>query len=433
MTLNDLKNRVVQAIDQNRSRIIGLGDAILSCPELGYREEKTSRIVKETFRELGIPYEDDLALTGVKGKLAGCEEGLNICLMGEMDALPCGGDLRPNANGISHACGHNAQMAALLGAAIGLSESGVMSGLPGKVSLLAAPAEEFIDLDFRKKLIREGRIKYAGGKQELIYEGAFDDVDMAMMIHAAPDEPGRKLYIKGYNLGFITKTITFRGKAAHGSKPFDGVNALNAAALSIIGMHTNREIFREEERIRIHPIITKGGDVVNTVPDEVCIDTYVRGATLEAIKKGNDCVERSCRGAVQMIGAEVSFENTSGYLPLREDALLSDLMAENAEALMGAESIVSGREITGSTDAGDLSCLIPVIQPSIGGFEGGLHSEQFHITNRETAYLDAAKLLALTAVDLLYNDCEKGKAVRESFTPLLTKEQYLSYLEEGIS
>lgn len=404
MTLNDLKNRIEQAIDQNRSRIIGLGDAILSCPELGYREEETSRIVKETFRELGIPYEEKLALTGVKGKLAGCADGLNICLMGEMDALPCGGDLRPNAGGISHACGHNAQMAALLGAAIGLSESGVMRDLPGKVSFLAAPAEEFIDLDFRKKLIREGKIRYAGGKQELICEGVFDDADLAMMIHAA-----------------------------HGSKPFDGVNALNAAALSIIGMHTNREIFREEERIRIHPIITKGGDVVNTVPDEVCIDTYVRGATLEAIKKGNVCVERSCRGAVQMVGAEVSFENTSGYLPLREDALLSDLMAANAEALMGADSIVSGREITGSTDAGDLSCLIPVIQPSIGGFAGGLHSEEFHITNRETAYLDSAKLLALTAVDLLYNDCEKGRAVKESFTPLLTKEQYLTYLQEGIS
>ena len=58
MTLNDLKNRIEQAIDQNRSRIIGLGDAILSCPELGYREEETSRIVKETVRELGIPIEE---------------------------------------------------------------------------------------------------------------------------------------------------------------------------------------------------------------------------------------------------------------------------------------------------------------------------------------------------------------------------------------
>ena len=94
--------------------------------------------------------------------------------------------------------------------------------------------------------------------------------------------------------------MTFKGKAVHASKPYDGINALNAAALAIIGMHVNRERFREEDKIKVHPIITKGGDVVNSVPDNVVIDCYVRGATMEAIKNASADTDRAVKGAAQM-------------------------------------------------------------------------------------------------------------------------------------
>ena len=304
----------------------------------------------------------------------------------------------------------------------------MLSELDGSITFMATPAEEFIDTDYRRELRAEGKIDFFGGKQQLIYEGAFDDVDMAMMLHAQPDEPAEKLYMRGYNLGFNAAGITLRGKAAHGSTPYDGVNALNAAALAIIGIHSNRETFRDEDRIRIHPIITKGGDVVNSVPDEVCIDTYVRGASIDAIAKGEQAVRRSVAGAAQIIGASAEIERISGYLPLRESRELSDVMEQTAAGLLGSDALVFGREITGSTDIGDLSHLIPVIQPSVGGFYGKLHSADFKIADEHAAYITPAKILAGTAAALLADGAKAAQNVKKSFSPALTKDEYINYL-----
>ena len=249
------------------------------------------------------------------------------------------------------------------------------------------------------------------------------------MVHAQPEEKNAKFYLEGKNLGFLAKNITFLGRAVHGSTPFDGVNALNAAALAILGIHANRETFREEEKIRIHPIITKGGDVVNAVPDEVCVSTYVRGASFAAIQKGNHAVERAVRGAAETVGATAKTEDIPGYLPLKESTALSKVFEENAKALVGENSLVYGEDITGSSDIGDLSSLLPTIQPSVGGFDGLLHSKEFCVANRETAYLLPAKAMALTAAELLYHEAEKAKAVKDRFRPQMSKEAYINYLE----
>jgi amidohydrolase len=293
---------------------------------------------------------------------------------------------------------------------------------------MAVPAEEFIELDHRNQLKRDGKIKFLGGKQQLIYEGVFDDVDIAMMIHAQGHEENAKMYVRGNNLGFVAKTITYKGKAVHGSTPFDGVNALNAAALSILGIHANRETFREEEKIRIHPIVTKGGDVVNSVPDEVCVDTYVRGATLEAIKKGSKVVDRAVRGACQMIGAEYRINNIPGYLPLVESIELSEVFENVSKEVLGEDNIVYSEPITGSSDIGDLSHLIPTIQPSIGGFTGGLHSKEFMISCKTTAYIKAVEILAKTTAELLCDDAKKTEYIKNSFNQKMTKEEYINYL-----
>lgn len=428
MDLSEIKERIKKAVCENSDKIIKLGEEILRNPELGYCEEKTSALIRKEFDALELEYEYPLALTGVKAKLKGKSDKFNVCIIGEMDALVCAG--HPcEADSSAHACGHNAQIAAMLGAAIALKNSGISKELDGCISFFAVPAEEFIDLAYRQKLKNEGKIMFFGGKQQLIYEGAFDDTDIAFMIHAQPSEPKRKLYVRGHNLGFLAKTITFSGKAAHGSTPYYGTNALNAAALSILGIHSNRETFKDEDKIRIHPIITKGGEVVNSVPDEVCIDTYVRGASYEAIKKGNDAVNRSSLGAAQMIGASVHTEDIPGYLPISESIELSKVFENNAKDILGAENIVFGEEITGSSDIGDLSSIIPVIQPSIGGFSGQLHSTDFSVNDKECAYVLPALLMALTAADLLYNKAEKAELVVKSFKPKMTKKEYINYLK----
>lgn len=421
MDTDEIKQRLEAAFAAIENEVIKIGREIRDLPELGYREEKTSALVRRLFDKWNIEYKYPVAYTGVKAKLKGRQHKYNVCIIGEMDALICRGQ---NA----HKCGHNAQLAAMLGCAYALKSSGVTDGLDGDITLMAVPAEEFIDLDYRKKLKSEGKIQYFGGKQQLISEGAFDDVDMAMMIHARGDEPHGKLYVRGHNLGFAAKKITIRGRAVHGSTPFDGVNALNAAALAILGIHANRETFRDEERIRIHPIITKGGDVVNSVPDEVCIDTYVRGASAEAIEKGKAAVDRAVKGACEIIGASAETEDISGYLPLCESAELSQVLEENAEKVLGSGSLIYGEEITGSSDIGDLSMLIPTVQPSIGGFTGALHSDDFMISNEEIAYIAAAKILAETAAELLADNAAKAEKVKNSFKPKMTLKQYINYL-----
>lgn len=428
MNITEIKNKIEQILCESSEEIIKIGETVLNNPELGYREHKTSEYIRSIFDELDISYSYPHAITGVKAKLKGKKEGYNICIIGEMDAVKCAGHPYEGELLAAHACGHNAQIAAMLGTAIVLKKSGIMSELCGDVTFMAVPAEEFIELDYREQLKKEGKIKYFGGKQQLIYEGAFDDVDIAMMIHAQGQEEKPKIYVRGENLGFIAKTITYKGKAVHGSTPFDGVNALNAAALSILGIHSNRETFREEEKIRIHPIITKGGDVVNSVPDEVCVDTYVRGATLEAIKKGNDVVERAVSGACCMIGAEYDINDIPGYLPLVESLELSEVFEGVSKEVLGAVNIVYGEPITGSSDIGDLSHLIPTIQPSVGGFTGTLHSKEFMISDKTTAYIKAAEILAKTTAELLYDDAKKAEHVKNSFTQKMIKAEYINYL-----
>lgn len=428
MTLEEMNKRLISAIEESRKEINSIGKEIFENPEMGYFEEKTSALARKIFDKYGIEYTYPHALTGVKAKL-GSGKGPNICIIGEMDALKCSAHPHSDASGTAHACGHHAQMAAMLGSAIALKKSGITDSLGGTITFFAVPAEEFIDLENRRALADSGKISHFGGKQQLISEGAFDDVDIAIMLHAQPNEEKARVYVRGCNLGFLAKTITFRGKAAHGSTPFDGTNALNAAALAILGIHSNRETFRDEDKIRIHPIITKGGDVVNSVPDEVCIDTYVRGATFEAIRKGDAAVERSVHGAADMIGASVEVSNIPGYLPLCESRELSEVFENTSSALIGAENLVYGEQITGSSDIGDLSSIIPVIQPSIGGFTGNLHSKEFAVKDSDTAYLLAAKLLALTSIDLLADGAKKADKVISAFKPLMSKQEYINYLQ----
>lgn len=428
MKLEEIEKKVVQQIDKNADKIIAFAQNAMKTPEHGYCEKITSQLVEDEFEKIGISYRTGMAMTGVKGQI-GNKDDFNVAVIGELDAVTCFGHDNCNPKtGAAHACGHNAQLAAMMGVAYGLKESGVMGELDGKVSFFAVPAEEYIEINYRKQLREDGKIKFFGGKQQLIYEGEFDNVDAAMMVHAQGNSPGKAVYVHGGSLGFIGKTVTFRGKAVHASTPYDGVNALNAAALAILGIHANRETFHDEDRIRIHPIITKGGDVVNSVPDEVCMDSYIRGASMSSIKKAAEAADRAINGAAQMVGATVDIETSCGYLPLKQDRNFGELFKEVALQLIDKENVYEDIDMTGSTDIGDLSHLIPVIQPTVGGFDGVLHSKEFHMTDAEAAILIPAKIMALTVVRMLYNKAQLGMKIKHDFKPIMTKEEYIETL-----
>ncbi len=426
MTKEEIKARVLLEIDKNSEKIIAIGRKILENPEMGYKEEKTAALVKEELSALRIDAECGLAVTGVKGRMKGKSSDITVAVMGELDAVTCA--TNPDADpktGAAHACGHNAQIAAMLGAAMGLSA--VKDELFGDVCFLATPAEEFVEMGYREALRDAGKIEYLGGKQELIRVGAFDDIDMAMMVHAEGSTPEAAAIVGGSSLGFVAKTVNFKGKAAHaGGAPHEGVNALNAAMAALMCIHAQRETFRDEDKIRVHPIITNGGELVNIVPADVAMETYVRGANFRAINDASEKVDRAIKGAAYAIGASAEIKNLKGYLPLLQDSEMSAIFKENAARFIPEDKIYEGIDMVGSSDVGDLSHLIPVIQPTMGGFFGSAHSREFKISSPELAYLMPAKIMALTVVDLLADGASAAKNVKASFTPKLTKEEYFN-------
>jgi amidohydrolase len=326
-----------------------------------------------------------------------------------------------------HACGHNAQICSMLGAGLGLATSGVLSALSGRVALFAVPAEEYIEIEYRNGLRKEGRLEFLVGKPELIRLGAFDDVDMAMLCHTASDLGNAQVGFRGSSNGSVSKFISFVGRAAHaGGRPHDGINALNAASLALQAIAMQRETFREDEYVRIHPIITRGGDSVSSVPAVVNLETFVRGRTIEAIQSANAKVDRALRAGALAIGARVQITTLPGYMPSFYDDNLVSVFRANAHALLGPDSVDERRvHGTGSTDVGDLAQIMPVVQPHVAGATGIGHGADYRIADYDQAVINPAKLMAMTAIDLLADGAVEGRRVVADYHAPMTRDQYL--------
>lgn len=433
MTKEDLKKKVIDAVDRRAGDIQKIGEAILRQPELGFKELKTAALVEETFRSLGLHTRQGLALTGVQAELPGRSSKMHVALMGELDSIliPSHPYADPQT-GAAHACGHNASIAGMIGAGMGLLDSGVMKELDGQVSLMAVPAEELVELEYRSRLRREGKIGFLAGKQEFIRLGLLDRVDMVLMFHLQGAEPVKKVAVGGTMNGCLAKFIRYKGKESHaGGAPHFGINALNAAMLGMMGIHAQRETFRDEDCIRVHPIITRGGDLVNIVPADVRMETFVRGRTVEAMQDADKKVNRALKAGAMAIGAEVEIQNLPGYLPLIADEILDRLFSSNMAELLGSEAVDRAGHQTASSDLGDISHLMPTLQPFIKAGQGNLHTEAFTISDPRLAYIESAKGLALTAVDLLYDGARQGLAIKEGYRAKYTKEEYLK-LWEGL-
>ena len=427
---NELKKRVTDAIDAHADEIIGVAKTILGHPEPGFKEFKTAQLVVEKFKEMSIPFQDKIGITGVKGMLNDGANGPTVGVFGELDSLIVSD--HPHADpetGAAHACGHHCQIAMLLGVARGLLASGVLPELVGRVALMAVPAEEYIEIEYRNDLRKQGKLEFLGGKPEFVRLGALDDVDMAMMCHTANELEGNKLALSSTNNGTVAKQIQFLGRSAHsGGSPHMGVNALNAAALAIMAIHANRETFKDQDSIRVHPIITRGGDVVNAVPADVRIETFVRGKNVSAITDANEKVDRALRAGAMAVGAQVRIETLSGYLPLMTDAKLAEVYKGNAVALVGEDAVGQLGHRAGSTDMGDVSHIMPAIHPYAAGATGIGHGNNYLIEDYDIATVTAAKALALTVVDLLADGAQTAQDVLKAYKPAMSKNEYLSFM-----
>lgn len=431
-TVQELKSQVCQAIDTRRGDIAAFTEQALRSAELGYREYKTSALVQQQYSRLGIKYESGLAITGIKADLpGGAGPGPRIAVLGELDALPIPD--HPDANpetGAAHACGHNAQTAMVVAVGMGLIDAEVMPHLSGNVTLLNVPAEELVDLEYRQRLKKEGRIRYLVGKPELIRLGAFDDIDMSMTVH----NTGKSDLDFGVGTtlnGCIMKTVVFKGQSSHaGARPWAGVNALNAANIAFNAIHVQRETFRDEDAVRVHWIVTDGGTAVNVVPAQVRVEMFVRARTTEALTDVDAKTDRALKAGAMVVGAEVEIETMSGYMPIVPYPELDAVFRENAEQLVGKGNVVQMPHEGGSTDLGDLSLIMPAIHPVTGGARGSVHTTEWHAGNVDDAVLRPAKAMAMTIIDLLYDGARRAEELLDRSPPPMTKEQYLQFLQD---
>ncbi len=433
-TKQALKQSVCTAIDRNAERIIALGERIRRQPELGFKEFKTARLAEETLSELGLKPRAGLAITGVRADVAGAKDGPTFAMLGELDGLVVQGHpIADPESGAAHACGHNAQMAGMLGAAMGLLEAGAPTHLAGRLVFFAVPAEEYGDVEWRVEQARARRIEFLGGKPELLRLGQFDDVDLAMMIHTTSQPEMKKAGVAASNNGCIVKTVRYIGRASHaGGAPHMGVNALYAANIALMAINALRETFRDEDSIRVHPIITHGGSQVNVIPGEVRLETYVRGKTVEAILEANRKVDRALRAGAMALGAQVEIETLPGYLPLFNHMGMAEMFKANAAALLGADQVTESGHRSGSTDMGDISHVMPTLHPYMGGAVGAGPGADYAIADPRLAYVEPAKQLALMAIDLLWDDAAAAREILKTWKPRMTREEYLAF-QRGIS
>lgn len=435
--MDAVEQKIIDIIDEHHDEIINFARDIYSHAELGYKEFKTSQKFVESSKKLGLQVQEGLAVTGAKAYLnSDKKDNVSLALIGELDALRIPNHKYANPETqAAHCCGHHAQLTGIIGAAIALSAPEVAQKLDGQVVFFAVPAEEYGEIEFKNQLKEEGKIKYGGGKCELIRVGAFDDINLSIAHHSSN---GNAIsFNQGSNNGFVSKVIKYHGKAAHAAgSPEKGINALNAASLGLSALAYHRETFKDSDHVRIHPIITKGGNLVNVVPDEVVIETLVRASNNEAIVDAANKTDRAFFAGGAALGATVEIETMPGYLPTIPQEVNEELVEAAKLASGGRYEVVTRNnknEVSGgSTDVGDVQHIQPVFTFNTGGITGNFHSAEFEVVDEELAYIETAKVFALGAYRFLKDGAKEAKKVVESYKPKFTKEEYIEYMDSMI-
>jgi len=381
----ELKASVTAKVEAQRRQLRNLSLKIHSNPELGFKEVKAAAWLTQYLEKNGFAVERGIceletAFRGSygKGKPA-------IALVAEYDALPH----------LGHACGHNLIAGGSVGAAV--AAKAAIDRFGGSVQVIGTPAEELY-----------------GGKVIMVERGAFDSVDLAMMVH-----PGSHNAAVTPALACIALEVEFFGRAAHAAgHPEAGINALEAMLLSFAAINSLRQHIKD--KARIHGIITDGGEAANVVPDHSAGNFLVRAeddAYLDELKeKVLDCFV----GGATATGARLEYHwGKTRYAPMRNNMTLARLFKQNMQSLGRRIPLSDPDRSFGSTDMGNVSHVVPGIHPGVAIVPPGVvhHSPEFALAACSDAgiegMLDAGKAMAMTIVDLVASPETVSQVKRE--------------------
>jgi amidohydrolase len=391
-TSSELKRDACAAIDALASTVIDVSHDIHAHPELNYEETHAHDLLTSALGSAfaGVTrsaYGVDTAFHAVR---EGSKGAARVGILLEYDALP----------EIGHACGHNVIAAAGLGAALALAP--IATSLGVSLEVFGTPAEEG-----------------GGGKIAMARNGAFRNLDAAMMVH-----PGDVDLTAMRAIAIHECCAHFHGREAHAAAfPHKGLNALDGAVLAYNSIAALRQHIRPSERI--HGVFTHGGDKANIVPKYASMNWYVRSDTLETLKPLKKRVEACFLGAAQASGCTVDIEwEDHSYADVRDSVAILSAYVENGRAI-GREFTEPRPEnmVVGSTDMGNVSYLAPSIHPVIKVAPSGvpIHTARFTEyaggPEGDRAAIDGAKVLAMTAIDLWTNP-DLLAAARDEFASI---------------
>lgn len=381
-------NRVHQIVKDLRPELQELSEYIYAHPELGHEEFLSSRAHVECLKthgfEVEYPY---LGIeTAFRAVYKGQKEGPTIAYLSEYDALP----------GIGHGCGHNLLGATDTGAGIALSK--VVDEIGGTVVVLGTPAEET-----------------SGEKVTMAESGTFDEVDVAFCTH-----PSDGYYASGRSMAMEALEFRFYGKTAHAAAaPFEGRNALDACLNFFHNVSTLRQ--QIHPTARVHGVIKEGGEAANVIPDYTRAEFYVRALDLAYLNELREKVIQCAHAGAIAAGCEMEWAYyEASYHNMLTNQSLSDLYNENMKEL-GIEMKVEQRDSMGSMDMGNVSQVVPAINPYFeitNGASISAHTVEFReCTKTEEAYQAMEKTiegLTKTAIDLIANP-EKLQKIKQEF------------------
>lgn len=373
MKMENLKLKIKDNVELQREQLIQLSLNIHNNPELAFKEEKASAWLTGYLQEHGFRI-----VRGITGLATAFQASYGqgrpaIAVLAEYDALPK----------LGHACGHNIIGVSAVAAAV--ASKCVIDQLGGSVVVVGTPAEEGL-----------------GGKIEMVRAGAFNDLDVAMMIHP-----------NGLNMATIealacsTLDVEFFGRPAHAaSQPHKGINALEAMVLAFTSIDSLRQHIRRDARI--HGIITDGGEAPNIVPAHSAAEFLVRASDNEYLAELRDKVLNCFRGASVASGARLEYRwRDKTYAPMKNNVTMAQLFSRNLESLGRQVVPFDSSSGFGSTDMGNVSQVVPSMHPTIAiaSPEVPAHTPEFAAAAASEAghegLIDAAKAMAMTVADIL--------------------------------